>query len=77
MKTQEEIEQQVEYWNWNMNIFEIYDEIRDQDNYDNARTLSYAYQFFNQDRMIAELADHLCIDISEAKEGARLIAKVK
>jgi hypothetical protein len=77
MKTQEEIEDQVEYWNWNMNIFEIYDEIRDESDYDNARTLSYAYQFFNQDRMIAELADHLCIDISEIKEGARVIAKVK
>tara|TARA_R110001592_G_scaffold32260_11_gene113192 strand:- start:450 stop:683 length:234 start_codon:yes stop_codon:yes gene_type:complete len=75
MKTEKEIEEQVEYWNWNMNIFEIYDEIRDQADYDNVKTLSYAYQFFNQDRMIAELADHLCIDISEATEGARLIAK--
>lgn len=77
MKTQEEIEEQVEYWNWNMNIFEIYDELRNESDHDNARTLSYAYQFFNQDRMIAELADHLCVDIEEAKEGASLIAKVK
>ena len=77
MKTDKEIEEQVEYWNWNMNIFEIYDELRNESDYDNARTLSYAYQFFNQDRMIAELADHLCVNIAEAKEGASLIAKTK
>ena len=77
MKTQEEVEEQAEYWNWNMNIFEIYDEIRDESDYDNARILSHAYQFFNQDSMIAELADHLCINISEAKEGASVIAKTK
>ena len=77
MKTDKEIEEQVEYWNWNMNIFEIYDEIRNESDYDNARTLSYAYQFFNQDHMIAELADHLCVNIAEAKEGASVIAKTK
>ena len=27
--TQTQVESQVESWNWNMNVFEIYDEIRD------------------------------------------------
>ena len=72
-----QVEEQVEMWNWNSNIFEIYDEIRHESDHDKARLLSHAYQFFNQDRMIAELADHLCVNIAEAKEGASLIAKTK
>ena len=75
--TKEQIEARVEGWNNNMNIFEIYDEIRDEGDHTIARLLSHAYQFFNQDRMIAELADHLCVNIAEAREGASVIAKTK
>ena len=77
MLTDKEVAEQVEYWNWNMNIFEIYDEIRDESDYNKARLLSYAYQFFNKDETIEGLADHLCVDIAEMSGGAKLIAKTK
>ena len=67
MITDKEIEERVEMWNWNMNIFEIYDEIRDEGDHTIARLLSHAYQFFGEDATIADLAYHLGIDISEAK----------
>jgi len=49
----------VESWNWNMNIFEIYDEIKDWTESDQLNVLRYAYQYFNKDTMINELATHL------------------
>ena len=49
----------VESWNWNMNIFEIYDEIREWRESDQRNVLRYAYQYFNSDVMINELANHL------------------
>lgn len=49
----------VESWNWNSNIFEIYDEIRDWRESDQRNVLHYAYRHFNSDVMINELANHL------------------
>lgn len=49
----------VEAWNWNMNIFEIYDEIKDWKDRDIRNVLRYAYSYFNDDVMINELASHL------------------
>jgi hypothetical protein len=49
----------VESWNWNMNIFEIYDEIKEWTESDQRNVLLYAYQYFNKDVMINELANHL------------------
>lgn len=49
----------VESWNWNMNIFEIYDEIREWRESDQQNVLRYAYRYFNSDTMINELANHL------------------
>lgn len=49
----------VESWNWNLNIFEIYDEIRDWRESDQRNVLRYAYVYFNSDIMINELANHL------------------
>ena len=49
----------VEGWNWNANIFEIYDEIRDWDRRDQENVLRYAYDYFNKDKMVNELASHL------------------
>jgi len=63
--TQEQVESQVESWNWNMNIFEIYDEIRDYSERNKKQLLTYAYDFFNKDDMIKELANHLFVDIIE------------
>lgn len=49
----------VESWNWNANIFEIYDEVRDWNKHDIKATLKYAYYYFNKDKMINELHSHL------------------
>lgn len=49
----------VESWNWNLNIFEIYDEIREWTETDQRNVLRYAYVYFNSDVMINELANHL------------------
>jgi hypothetical protein len=49
----------VESWNWNLNIFEIYDEIKDWTESDQRNVLRYAYRYFNSDVMINELASHL------------------
>jgi len=49
----------VDSWNWNMGIFEIYDEIRDWDRRDQENVLRYAYDYFNKDKFINELASHL------------------
>jgi hypothetical protein len=62
--TKAQIESRVEGWNWNMNIFEIYDELRDGHSaQDQEDLLTFAYNYFNKDTMIKELADHFCITI--------------
>ena len=63
--TQAQVESQVESWNWNMNIFEIYDEIRDYSERHKKQLLTFAYAFFNKDNMMKELASHFGIDIIE------------
>ena len=59
--TTAEVERQVESWNWNLNIFEIYDEIRDYSERDQEKLLTFAYNFFDKDKMMKELASHLGI----------------
>ena len=59
--TKAQVEKQVESWNWNLNIFEIYDEIRDYSSRDQEQLLTFAYDFFNKDKMMKELASHLGI----------------
>lgn len=54
------IQDKVESWNWNANVFEIYDEIRDWDEQDKSNVLQYAWRFFDKDKMINELHVHLC-----------------
>lgn len=49
----------VDSWNWNMNIFEIYDEIKQWTESDQRNVLRYAYRYFDSDVMINELANHL------------------
>lgn len=56
---EEKVHDVVESWNWNMNIFEIYDEIKDWKNRDICNVLRYAYTYFNDDVMINDLAFHL------------------
>lgn len=62
--TKAQIESRVEGWNWNMNIFEIYDELRDgHTGEEQEQLLNHAYNYFNKDVMIKELANHFCITI--------------
>ena len=62
--TKAQIESRVEGWNWNMNIFEIYDELRDGHSAkDQEDLLTFAYNYFNKDIMIKELASHFGVNI--------------
>ena len=73
--TDQEIKDQVESWNLNLNIFEIYDEVKDMDGYgynggsnhasDLSRLLNHAYEYFKYDKMIKELMRHLGVEIAE------------
>jgi hypothetical protein len=49
----------VESWNWNLNIFEIYDEIKEWKDNDIRNVCKYAYHYFNKDAMFDDLAYHL------------------
>lgn len=53
------IKDKVESWNWNANIFEIYDEVKEWSQGDQQNTLEYAYDYFNKDNMINELHSFL------------------
>jgi len=60
--TKKEIEAKVEGWNWNLSIFEIYDEVKDMGKYgymggnlaeqeDLKRLLTHAHYYFNEDKI--------------------------
>jgi hypothetical protein len=77
--TDKEIEDRVESWNWNLSIFEIYDEVKDMGRFgygggdtsegsDLSRLLNHAYGYFNYDKMIEELMSFLAVDIVKQKE---------
>ena len=57
--SEQTVQDTVESWNWNLNIFEIYDEIKEWTQSDQRNVLRYAYRYFNSDVMINELASHL------------------
>ena len=65
-KTKEQIEWQVNMWDGNMNIFEIYDEIRDgHTGEEQEALLNHAYDTYSQPSqdMIAELASHFGVTL--------------
>ena len=55
------VSSEVESWNWNLNIFEIYDEIKYNRPSKQEHLLAYAYKFFNKESLFLELANHLGI----------------
>ena len=68
--TKSQIESRVEGWNWNMNIFEIYDELRDgHTGEEQEQLLTHAYNFFNKDSAIADLACHFGITIETEEDS--------
>ena len=54
--TIKEIKEEVDSWNWNLNIFEIYDKIKEEftDDGDRHLLLNYAFEYYNHDRMLKE-----------------------
>jgi len=74
--TDKEIADRVESWNWNLSIFEIYDEVKDMGKFgygggqteELSRLLNHAYEYFNYDSMISELMSFLGVDIDEQEE---------
>ena len=68
--TKAQIESRVEGWNWNMNIFEIYDELRDGHSaQDQEDLLTFAYTYFGNDVMIKELASHFSVTIETDEDS--------
>ena len=73
--TDQEIKDRVEGWNWNLSIFEIYDEVKDMSKYgyngrqteDLTRLLNHAYEYFNYDPMIKELMSFLAVEVDDPK----------
>jgi hypothetical protein len=57
--TDKEIADRVESWNWNLSIFEIYDEVKDMGKFgygggqteELSRLLNHAYYYFNEDKI--------------------------
>ena len=83
--TDQEIADTVESWNWNLSIFEIYDEVKDMGKFgynggqteDLTRLLNHAYEYFNYDPMIKELMSFLGVEINDYEEklGTRSLKK--
>ena len=76
--TNREIVDKVKSWDWNLNIFEIYDEVKHMGEYgymggqtgedsDLSRLLNHAYEYFKYDEFIKELMSHLGVEITEEK----------
>lgn len=58
-----DIKKQVEGWNWNLNQFEVYDEIRDYPKDKKEALLQYACKFFNPNDTFKDLANHLNVEV--------------
>ena len=60
------IKQLLEDWNWNASVFEMYDDIRNMSLMpsDLSRLMTKCYNYFNNDRQIKDLAEHLRVDTS-------------
>ena len=81
--TNKEIVDKVESWNWNLSIFEIYDEVKEMSMHyysgyntgnesshsDLTRLLNHAYEYFKYDKMISELMSHLGVYIVEHEKA--------
>jgi len=65
-------EQEVKNWAWNLNIFEIYDEIRGYDEDRQRDLLRFAINHFNtkdSKAQLIELAFHLDVDVEGCDDG--------
>lgn len=60
-----DIKTQVEGWNWNLNQFEVYDEIKDYPKDKIEALLQYACEFFNPNDAFKDLANHLNVEVDK------------
>jgi hypothetical protein len=65
--TEKEVMEEVEMWNCNLNIFEIYDYIRNLSEGDQSKLINYAFDFFDRDSVIGDLAYHLDIELEKVE----------
>ena len=63
--TDQEIIDRVDSWNWNLNIFEIYDDVRYMIPADKQALLTHAYHYFNMEDLFETLATHLDVELGE------------
>ena len=63
--TNREIVDKVESWNWNANIFEIYDEVRYMNSADQHALLNHAYEYFKYDSTMYELMSFLGVEVED------------
>jgi hypothetical protein len=77
--TEKEVMEEIEMWNWNLNIFEVYDSIRDLSEGDQSKLINYAFKYFAQDSMIGDLAYHLDVELEgfETSDYGRVLAKIE
>ena len=74
-KTKEQIEWQVNMWDGNMNIFEIYDELRDDHTADEQEALlNHAYDTWYYNDLIAELASHFGVKLHNYEPKLRKLS---
>jgi hypothetical protein len=76
--SKEEVKEIVEGWNWNLNVFEVYDEMKETYTSDTDRhlLLNYAYELFNHDKMTENLMDALNVEV-EDQDNVRSYFKMK
>jgi hypothetical protein len=62
-----QIKELVESWNWNLNIFEIYDELKENhpNKEDQRKIMKYCADYYSGDythKLIRDLSGHLGVD---------------
>jgi hypothetical protein len=67
------IREEIESWNWNLNIFEIYDKLKDEfTTTEQTQLIKYALEYFNNSKeytdLLQTLADQLELDLDDEDE---------
>jgi len=66
------IREEVESWNWNLNIFEIYNKLKDEfTTNEQTQLIKYALKYFTDEEyksLLQTIADDLLIDLDEEED---------
>jgi hypothetical protein len=67
-----EIREEVESWNWNLNIFEIYDKLKNEfTTNEQTQLIKYALKYFKDEEyksLLQTIADDLLLDLNEDED---------